>query len=59
MDHEEQRKKEMIEIWVRAWNNKLLGSDYSEARKFREYWIEECPGLRIEKALLKFKEKKC
>jgi hypothetical protein len=55
MDKETIRKNEMVDKWTEAWKNHNLGNDYSYARKFREYWISECPGLGIEKAWNKYR----
>ena len=51
---EEERKNEIIDIWISYWKSGNLGEDYTRAREFRDFWINKHPGLGIISALKLF-----
>lgn len=53
MDKEEIRKDKIVEEWMYCWNEQkfpiglTVAPTYLEWREFREFWIEQCPGMEL------------
>ena len=47
---ETKRENEIVDIWMTNWQGGYLGSDYTNAREFRDFWIIECPSRDISMA---------